>query len=99
MLRKDSLQLGIILGLLAPILGLVVVYFVKYFRVNATFTEFLLVMRDNKEMLTGVSSLSLLANVVVFTVYINSRRDKTAKGVFLSTLVYGITVLLIKVIK
>jgi hypothetical protein len=40
-----------------------------------------------------------MANAVLFTVYINSRRDRTAKGIFLATLIYGIGVLLVKVIK
>ena len=29
-LKKDNLRLGMILGLLGPILGLIIIYFVKY---------------------------------------------------------------------
>jgi hypothetical protein len=49
-------------------------------------------------MLTLVSSVSLIANAVLFTFYVNARKDKTIKGIFLATVLYGITVLLIKVI-
>jgi len=41
-------------------------------------------------------SLALLVNAVLFTVYINTRKDKTAKGIFALTCVYGLLVLCIK---
>ena len=99
MLKKDNLQLGIILGFLAPVLGLVIYYFVVLQRLNVTFMGFLTLMKENKSLLTGVSSISLMANAVLFTIYINNRRDRTAKGIFLATLIYGIGVLLVKVIR
>jgi ABC-type uncharacterized transport system permease subunit len=46
--------------------------------------------------LTAALSMSLLLNAVLFTLYINSRKDKTAKGIFITTLVYGLAVLIIK---
>jgi hypothetical protein len=99
MLKKDNLQLGIILGFLAPVLGLVIYYFVVLQQLNVTFMGFLTLMKENKSLLTGVSSISLMANAVLFTIYINNRRDRTAKGIFLATLIYGIGVLLVKVIR
>ena len=99
MLRKDNLQLGIVLGFIAPFLGVVIYYFVVFYKLNVRFIDFLLLFKQNKSLLTGVSSLSLIANAVLFTIYINSYRDKTAKGIFLATLIYGIGVLLVKVIK
>jgi hypothetical protein len=41
-------------------------------------------------------SLSLLLNALLFTIYINSGRDHTAKGIFVTTLIYGLLVLSIK---
>jgi hypothetical protein len=99
MFRKDNLKLGIVLGFVAPLVGLVLYYFVAFYSHKVTFMEFLGYLKAYRSLLTGVSSISLVANAVLFTVYINSRRDKTAKGIFLATLVYGIAVLLIKVIK
>jgi hypothetical protein len=46
--------------------------------------------------LSAALSLSLLANAVVFTLYINAGKDQTAKGVFITTAIYGLIVLLIK---
>jgi hypothetical protein len=99
MLRRDNLKMGVLLGLVAPLLGLIIYYFVAFYVRNVSFAEFLRYLREYRSLLTGVSSVSLVANAVLFTIYINSRRDKTAKGIFLATLVYGIAVLLIKVIK
>jgi hypothetical protein len=97
MFRKDNLKLGIALGFIAPIIGILAYYFFVYYPINATFSEFLVSMIDNKNALTGISSACLLANAIVFTLYINNLRDKTAKGIFLATLIYGIAVLVVKV--
>jgi hypothetical protein len=41
-------------------------------------------------------SLSLLLNAAIFTLYINAEKDHTAKGIFVTTLVYGLIILSIK---
>jgi hypothetical protein len=93
-LTKDNLRLGLILGLLGPILGLVVIYFIRF--PSYSFRDFLdYFMHDNK-MITSVGALSLLANAVLFTIYVNTQRDSTAKGIFIVTLIYGIGILLLK---
>jgi hypothetical protein len=92
---KDNLRLGLILGLAGPLLGLVVVYFIKF--PSYTFKDFLdYFMHDNK-MITSIGSLSLLANAVLFTIYVNTRRDNTARGIFIITLIYGIGILILKI--
>lgn len=96
--KKDDLRLGLVLGLLGPVLGLVVIYFVKSDFSTLTFGEYLDLVFNTKRLITSIGSLSLLANVVLFTIYINTHRDKTAKGIFLITLIYGIAILAIKVL-
>jgi hypothetical protein len=98
MFKKDNLQLGIIMGLVAPVIAMFVYYLVTLARL-INFQEYIYYLKTNKSLLTGVSSVSLIANAILFTIYINSKRDKTAKGIFVSTLVYGIAVLLIKLIR
>ena len=80
-LKRDSLPLGLTLGLLGPVLGLVIVYFVKFS--GFTFIEFLDLFINTNRLITSIGSLSLLANVVLFTIYINTHRDQTAKGIFI----------------
>jgi hypothetical protein len=93
-LTKDNLRMGLVLGLLGPILGLVVIYFIRF--PSYQFKDFLdFFIHDNK-MITSVGALSLLANAVLFTIYVNTQRDLTAKGIFIVTLIYGIGILLLK---
>ncbi len=96
MFRKDNLGFGILLGFLAPLLGMLLYYFVEFYTRNVSFVEYLGYLKRYKSLLTGVSSISLVANAVIFTVYINTRRDATAKGIFVATILYGVAVLVIK---
>ena len=95
-LKKDNLKLGLVLGLIGPLLGLVVIYFFRFSGVS--FGGFLDEFFNNNRLITSIGSLSLLANVVLFTIYINTERDTTAKGIFIITLAYGIAILILKVV-
>jgi hypothetical protein len=94
--RKDNFIFGLILGLVAPILGLLAFKMTKFamFSIQETF-RFML-MESGYRTLSVALSLSLLLNAALFTYYINTHRDNTAKGIFLTTLVYGLIVLSIK---
>jgi len=94
-LKRDNLKLGLLLGLLGPALGLVIVYFMKFSSYG--FGEFLDYFFKDTKLITSIGALCLLANAVLFTIYINTHRDNTAKGIFATTLVYGIAILIIKV--
>ena len=96
-LKKDNLRLGLVMGLIAPILSLVIYYFVKFYP-TYSFKEFLDFVRNNKSQITAVSVPCLVLNIALFTIYINSHRDQTAKGVFAATLIYAIIALLFKFI-
>jgi uncharacterized BrkB/YihY/UPF0761 family membrane protein len=96
--KKDSLKLGIVLGLIGPALGLVVIYFIKSDFRPLSFGEYLELVFNTNRLITSIGSLSLLANVVFFTLYVNTHRDHTAKGIFLVTLIYGIGILVLKIL-
>lgn len=98
MLKKDNIRLGLVLGFIAPILGAVIYYFVAFYSHGVGFMEFLGYLKQYKSLLTAVSSISLVANAVLFTFYVNARKDQTIKGIFLSTVIYGIGVLLVKLL-
>jgi len=91
MFKKDDLKLGLILGLLAPVVGLFGYYFWKFrlFSVN----EFLQVLNMQKSLLSGIISVSLMANAVIFTIFVNQQKDKTAKGIFIATCGYALITL------
>ena len=95
-LRKDNFWMGAILGLVAPILGIVIFKITRFkvFSFSETFQY--LRLEPGFKTLSVALSLSLLLNALIFTLYINTRKDKTAKGVFATTLLYGLLVLIIK---
>lgn len=94
MLTKDNRTLGLVLGFLAPFVGFAV-YYLARFRVFSVL-EFWQVLMMQKSLLSGIISLALIANVVVFTLYINQRKDKTATGIFIATCIYAVIALAFK---
>ena len=96
-LKKDNLKFGILLGILGPLLAMLLYYFWVFSR-TIRLSEYIYVLGTNKQLLTAISSISLLANAILFTIYINTHRDKTAKGIFVATLLYGIFVLVYKLV-
>ncbi len=93
-LKKDNLALGLILGFLAPLLGLLGFYFTKFSA--AKFVDFLYFLTIYKTLFTSVISVSLIVNAIIFTVYINTQKDKTARGIFAATCVYAIVCIIMK---
>ncbi|RYD70849.1 MAG: hypothetical protein EOP53_24670 [Sphingobacteriales bacterium] len=97
MLKKDSFGFGMILGCIAPLIGLALFKFSKFREHTFSATLDYMINQDTGfRTLTVALSLSLLLNAVLFTVYINAHKDHTAKGIFATTVVYGAVILLIK---
>jgi hypothetical protein len=82
--------------LIAPLLVFVIVYFVRFS--GYTFTEFIDVFLNEKKMITFWGVWCLVGNIALFTYYINTNKDQTAKGIFAITVVYGIGILLLKIL-
>lgn len=89
--KKDNFIFGLALGIIAPIIGFLIYKLIKFKMYSLQ--EMFYYLKSNPNLITGFISISLLANVILFTVYINGRRDKTAKGVFAITIVYAIIAL------
>lgn len=98
MFKKDNLGFGILLGLVFPLIGLLVFKYFKFevFSLKETFDYMRL--EPGHKTLTVALSLSLVLNALLFTIFVNSGKDRTAKGVFASTLVFGIIILVIKMV-
>lgn len=93
--KKDNLKLGLILGLLGPLAGLVAIYFIKF--PSYKFSDFLDYFIHDNKLITSVGTLSLLANALLFAIYVNADKYQTFKGIFIVTLIYGIGILLLKI--
>ncbi|MBS1628083.1 MAG: hypothetical protein JSR09_00025 [Bacteroidetes bacterium] len=94
MLKKDDIKTGLLIGLLAPFIGMFGFYFLKLRRL--TIIEFMQRLGIQRSLLTAMVSFSLLANAIVFTIYINKHIDRTAKGIFITTIIWVIAALILK---
>lgn len=95
MLKRDDIKLGLVLGFLAPIVSLIIYYFVKFYPLFNV-GDFFNFVSTNPNQITAISVPCLVLNIALFTFYINSHRDNTAKGIFAVTLVFAIGTLLVK---
>lgn len=93
--KKDNLVFGLIIGLIVPLLSLIVYYFFKFYPLYSM-GEMFTAIGQNKRLITAVSIPCLFLNILIFTLYINSRKDRTAKGIFAVTLLYALAALLFK---
>jgi hypothetical protein len=96
MFRKDNVRFGMLMGFIAPILSLVIYYFAK-FRLFSL-RDFFRFIATNPNQITAISVPCLVLNIALFTYYINSHLDRTAKGIFAVTLVYAMIALVFKFI-
>ena len=94
--KKDNFIFGFILGLIAPFAGFAAFKYTKLGPLNYIEALKYLFVEPGHRLLTVAISLSLMANAILFTIYINSRIDNTAKGIFVATLIYALTALSIK---
>lgn len=94
--KKDNFFLGLVLGILAPFLGILIFKMYKFSVFSFAETFQYMMVEPGYKTLTVALSLSLLLNALLFTIFINSGKDLTAKGIFVTTLAYGLLVLSIK---
>ena len=95
-IKKDNLKFGLLLGFIAPILSMVVYYFIKFYP-HFSVRQFFVFLKNNPGQITAIAVPCLVLNIALFTYYINSHLDKTAKGIFAITILYAITTLLLKI--
>jgi hypothetical protein len=86
--------MGLILGLVTPLMVFVIIYFARFS--GWSFGEYAREFVRQNQLITFFGVWCLVGNIALFTYYINTTRDKTAKGIFAVTLIYGIGVLLLK---
>ncbi len=95
-LKKDNLQMGIILGLVLPAIVFLLIYGIRFS--DASLSDFAKTFVTQKSLITFFGVWCLVSNIALFTYYVNTHKDRTAKGIFAITLLYGIGILLAKVL-
>ncbi len=96
MIKKDNFIYGCVLGILAPLVGLLLLKYRRFGNLNFKEVFQFLYLQPGHGLITAGLTISLMMNAVLFTLYINNRRDQTGKGLFITTVIYGVVILLIK---
>lgn len=96
--KKDNFIFGLMMGLIAPVLGIVLFKYTKLAALSFYEAMQFMILQPGHKLLTLAITLSLMANAILFTLYINAHIDKTAKGIFVATFVYAIIALVLKTI-
>jgi len=91
--RYNNIRLGLVLGLLAPMLGFVIVYLIA-FR-GMSFNDYLELL-SYRHKLSSVISLSVVPNLLLFFIFIWLNYLYSARGVLASTLIFAVIVIITK---
>jgi hypothetical protein len=93
-MKRNVPIFGLIIGLLFPLVGVIIMYFVKF--KGVAFGEYLESLFTNGKLGSMVLSLSALLNIIPFLFYTNRRLDLTARGIMVATMLYAVLFVLIK---
>ncbi|HVB03495.1 MAG TPA: hypothetical protein VNE41_07220 [Chitinophagaceae bacterium] len=96
-LKKDTTWLGLILGILVPWLGLYLYYLIQFLPHGESFSSFINLITANQYLIPAVMSLCLILNAVLFFVLLRFRRDLTARGLLVATILYGCVIVVLKI--
>ncbi len=97
-MRSDSLSLGVVSGLLAPVIGffLYAVMYVTAIRPHLDLSYFINdLFIGTREYKAPVLSLSLLANLALFFWFDRKEMPLAMRGVIMSTFLYGFIIVLL----
>jgi hypothetical protein len=88
--------MGLILGFIFPLIVFLIIYLVRFS--DFSLPDFIRTFMTQKGLITFFGVWCLVSNIALFTYYVNTNKDSTAKGIFAITLLYGIGILLAKVL-
>jgi len=91
--KYNNIRIGLVLGMLAPVIGFLVIYLVA-FR-GMSISEFVELLVYNKK-LSSIVSLSAIPNLLLFFIFIWLNYLYSARGVLASTLVFAGVVIVTK---
>jgi hypothetical protein len=93
-MRINTPIVGFIIGLILPILGFFVVYFLM-FRSNSTLSGLWYSMAHSHKSAAKVVTLSLLINYAPFLYFNTKRLDYALRGVVTATMIYAALVVML----
>ncbi len=93
-MRSKDLWKGVFVGLVAPVVAFAV--YVLFYRDQSI--DYFLNKYVSISNLPSIISLSLLINLLIFFMNIQTNRDSQAKGILMSTIIYGFLIVILKFI-
>ena len=93
-MRVNQAIVGLLLGLITPVLGFVVVYLVLSHGMG--FSSFAGKVFSRSSEASKIISLSVLANLIPFLYFNRRRLDQTVKGIVIATVLYMVFFLYVK---
>ncbi len=91
--RWNNLSLGLILGLVLPVITFLVIYYARFSQYDMQ--SFLAYLFDFS-ILTKVMSLCVLPNLALFFLFIKRNFLFSARGILLATIIVGVGVFILK---
>ena len=82
------------MGLISLFVGMTIFYYLKFSSIPVK--EFIFYVKTNTQLLTALCAICMVVNIAVLTYYLNTKRDQTAKGIFLITALFGVAILVFK---
>ncbi len=91
--KVNNVRLGLLLGLLAPALTMLIVYLVGF--ADYGFNE-LIDLLLSKKVFTKLLSLCVIPNLALFFLFLNKNYYYSARGVLLATVLFALFVFITK---
>src|ERR1700722_3524422 len=94
MIKKDSMIFGLICGMLAPFIAILVYWLMQFHEVKlGEFLSHIIVYK----LISPALSLSLIINLGVFFLFLQKEYYQSSRGVLFATFIYAGIILLAKV--
>ncbi len=92
--KIDNLKLGLILGILAPALTILVVYLIQFSEYD--FRELIDFLVSTRAF-TKIISLCVIPNLALFFIFLNKNYYYSARGILVATIVFALFVFITKI--
>lgn len=96
-MRLNQPIVGLVIGLIMPMFGLIVVYFMQ--SSGLSFEDFISRTASSNDLAGKVITLSVLANLIPFLYFNRRRLDYTVKGIVIATILYMVLFIYVKFVR
>ncbi|MCF8293208.1 MAG: hypothetical protein K9I70_05310 [Chitinophagaceae bacterium] len=87
---RNNAAFGFLLGVIVPLLGILLLFVIKYMPQNVSLTDFIYLLKTNKPNISKVISLGLIACIPLITYYKNRKLYLTLRGIFIAIILYAL---------